>query len=36
VKTTGWKVEQSRRVVKLIDDKIEGIGFDDDILTCED
>lgn len=30
------QMEQSRRVVKLIDDKINGMVFEDDILTCED
>lgn len=30
------QMEQSRRVVKLIDDKINGMVFKDDILTCED
>lgn len=29
------EIEQSRRVVKLIDDNIKGISFDD-VLTCED
>lgn len=28
------EVEQSRRVVKLMDDNIKGISFDD-VLTCE-
>lgn len=29
------EVEQARRALKLIDDKMKGISFDDDVLTCE-
>lgn len=30
------EVEQARRALKLIDNKMKGISFDDDVLTCED
>ncbi|KAG1040015.1 hypothetical protein G6F43_012377 [Rhizopus delemar] len=35
-KNNWMEVEQARRALKLIDDKMKGISFDDDVLTCED